>query len=139
MKIIIISALLTLSLTELAIGKEGYNCSFEVWSLVDGKPKTHIPNFKKVGTLYIDDKIVGDGSGKTQGLHLKGEGFVAHAMALQLPDAKNGKWEDLQLEIYKDEKEIYPRSLSHADLSTKKAVVTLLTKEKSLSLTCDKN
>jgi len=139
MKIIIFSVLLTLSLTKLAIAKEGYNCSFEVWSLVNGKPKTHIPNFKKVGTLLIDDKIVGDGSGKTQGLHLKGEGFVAHAMALRVPDTKNGNWEDLQLEIYKDEKEIYPRSLSHTDLSTKKAVVTLLTKEKSLSLTCDKN
>jgi len=139
MKIFIISALLILSLTELAIGKEGYDCSFEGWSVVDGKSKTHIPSFKKVGTLFIDDKIIGDGSGKTQGLHLKGEGFVAHAMALRLPDVKNGKWEDLQLEIYKDAKEIYPRSLSHADLSSKKAVVTLLTKEKSLALTCYKN
>jgi hypothetical protein len=34
--------------------------------------------------------------------------------------AKDGSWEDLQLEIYKDEKEIYPRSLSHHDLNAKK-------------------
>jgi hypothetical protein len=139
MKTILVWIIIIFGFTSILHAKESYNCVYEAWNLENGKPKTHTPNLKKAGTLSIDDKIVGDGSGKTQGLFLKGEGFVAHAMALRLPDAKNGSWEDLQLEIYKDEKEIYPRSLSHNDLNAKKVMVSLLTKEKSLTLNCNKN
>lgn len=137
MRILLLGLSFLWSASSLADGTVNkFHCAFEVFDLVKGKPMPAKPSVTKEGTVTVETKV--DRNGDTQGLVLKADGFVAHVLALKLPDAVNGTWGNLQLEIRKDSSDRAPRALSHTDLTTSKAVNSLLLSDKCLVLTCER-